>query len=281
MKPIAMNRRELAKHLLAIGFVGQLVVWPFPTQIVQAEPISGWPSAANTGAPTGVSLAPHSGDLIVDTPGAVISGLDIEGVVTVKAPGVTIQNCRITANHPWNWYVVLTAGDTIIQDCTINGGNINEGQNAINGGGKFLRNNIFNTENAIAPGSNTTIQDNYIHDLKAPGSPHYDGIQIDGGQSDISIHHNTIINPWTQTSAVMIDNWAGPIRNIDIHDNLLIGGGYTIYVDGHFNNQPISDVSITNNHIGAGHWGSVHFNRTSPVFTGNAADGLALAQKLN
>lgn len=203
---------------------------------------------------TGTDLARHDGNLTVSTAGAVIRGLDIRGTLTVKTPGVTIENCRITTGNSWDWYVILTAGDTVIQDCTINGGNVNAGQNGINGSGKFLRNNIFNTENGIAPGSNTLIQDNYIHDLMAPGSPHYDGIQIDGGQSDVSIQHNTIVNQWPQTSAVMINNWAGPISNIAIDGNLLVGGGYTIYVDGHFNSNPITGVSITNNHIGGGRW---------------------------
>jgi hypothetical protein len=279
-----MTRRELACRLAAIGLVGPLLARPNSSQflgVAAAEPIQAWPDSTNTGVPDGTTLTPHDGNLRITAPATTIRGLDIKGTVTVDAPGVTLEKCRVTATHSWDWYVILAAGDTVIQDCTVDGGNVNEGQNAINGGGRFLRNNIFNTENGIAPGSNTLIQDNYIHDLKAPGSPHYDGIQIDGGQSNVTIRHNTIINPWTQTSAVMIDNWAGPIFNVNVDDNVLVGGGYTIYVDGRFNNNPISSVSITNNHFGGARWGMTHFNRSSPVFAGNTGDGLAIARVLN
>ena len=99
---------------------------------------------------------------------------------------------------------------------------------------------------------NTLIQDNYIHDLKAnlAGSPHYDGIQIEGSVSNVVIRHNTVINDYGQTSAVMIDNYFGPISNITVDNNLLVGGGYTIYVDGQFTGGSVTGVSITNNHMG-------------------------------
>lgn len=279
-----MNRRGLMKHLATLGLFGPAFVRSdFATVLrpAAAGQTHQWPNAANTGVRAGTNLTRHDGNMTVNTDGAVIRELDIRGTLTIKTRGVTIENCRITTGNSWDWYAVLTAGDTIIQDCTINGGNVNAGQNGINGSGKFFRNNIFNTENGIAPGSNTLIQDNYIHDFMAPGAPHYDGIQIDGGQSNVSIRHNTIVNQWPQTSAVMINNWAGPISNIEIDENLLIGGGYTVYVDGHFNNNPISGVSITNNHLGGGRWGNTSFNKTSPIYTGNANDGVAMFRALD
>jgi hypothetical protein len=119
----------------------------------------------------------------------------------------------------------------------------------------------------------TLIQGNYIHDLKASGAPHYDGIQIDGGLTNITITHNTVINSNIQTSAVMIDNYYGSISNVQVDNNLLVGGGYTIYVDGQFGNKSVTDVSITNNHMGRGHFGITNFNKTSPTYKGNVNDG--------
>jgi hypothetical protein len=277
-----MTRRELIRHVAAIGFVGPQLVRPANAQVISEteKEHRAWPDAASTGVPPGMTLTPHYGNLTITSSDARVSGLDIHGTVTISAPGATLENCRVAAQNSWDWYVVLTGGDTVIQDCTINGGNVNAGQNAINGGGRFFRNDIFNTENGIAPGSNSLIEDNYIHDLNAPGAPHYDGIQIDGGQSNVSIRHNTAINPWTQTSAVMINNWAGPISNIEIDNNLLVGGGYTVYVDGRSGNRPISNVTISNNHMGRGHWGIVNFKNTSPVYKGNVDDGTVLAKAL-
>ena len=50
------------------------------------------PSAATTGVPAGTALTRYDGDLTITTPGTVITGLDIHGFVTVKAPDVTISN---------------------------------------------------------------------------------------------------------------------------------------------------------------------------------------------
>ena len=235
---------------------------------------SGWPSAANTGVPAGVTLTP-SGNLVVNTPGAVISGLDIRGTVYINAPNVTLVNCNITSSE---FYVVrISQGVTgaVVQNCTINGvGSGNDGSSGIAGQGTFIANNIYNVENGITlQGDNSVIRDNYIHDLKASGSPHYDGIQIDGGISDTTITHNTVINDHGQTAALMIDNYFGPISNIKVDNNILVGGGYTIYSDAQFSGGSIAGVSITNNHVGGGQWGDTNFNKSSPVYTGNVRDG--------
>ena len=72
---------------------------------------------------------------------------------------------------PARWY----------KNCEINGvGTGKRGRSGILGEGTFLNNNIYNVENGIAVTGPSTIQGNYIHDLHASGSPHYDGIQIDG-----------------------------------------------------------------------------------------------------
>lgn len=245
----------------------------------------GWPDSTNTGVAAGTVLTQHYGDLIITTPGAVISNLDIHGTVYINAPNVTLENCNITAAN----YVVVRVQNGVqgvtVQDCTINGsGTNNDGSAGIQGTGTFLRNNIFNVENGITvddSGKSTLIEGNYIHDLRASGSPHYDGIQIDGNISNVTISHNTIINSHDQTSAIMIDNYFGPISNIVVDNNLLVGGGYTVYADGQFSGGSITGVSFTNNHLGSGTWGYTSFNKNSPVYTGNVNDGAALTKLLN
>ncbi|WDR06243.1 M10 family metallopeptidase C-terminal domain-containing protein [Devosia rhodophyticola] len=245
--------------------------------------MAGWPDSTNTGVPDGVTLLP-SGSIIVTKPGTVISGLDIKGNVYIDADNVTLENCRITST---NFSVVqIKDGNSgvVVQNCEINGvGSGNEGSNGITGVGTFLNNDIYNVENGIAVGggSGTVIEGNYIHDLKASGSPHYDGIQIDGGQSDILIRNNTVINDHGQTAAVMIDNWFGPVSNVVLENNILVGGGYTIYSDGQFNGGSISGVQIINNHIGGGYWGDLNTNGNTPVYTGNVDDGESIVQTLN
>lgn len=232
-------------------------------------PISGFPDATSTGVPAGVILTP-SGGLVINTPGVVIEGLDIRGMVTINADNVTLKNCKITSG---GWAVVnITSGSTgvVIENCEINGLNA-EGVRGISGQGTFLRNNIHNTEDGIyVTGSNTLIQDNYIHDLQSDWSgPHYDGIAIDGGVSNIVIRHNTVINSHDQTSALMIDNYFGSVSNVIVDNNWLEGGGYTVYSDGNFKGGTISGVSFTDNYLVKGSYGYSLIRNNSPVWEGN------------
>ncbi len=231
---------------------------------------TGFPDATNTGVPAGTSLKPYVGDLVIDTPNAVISGLAIQGTVTVNAPGVIIENCSIVNTNPYSYYVVLTYGDTVVKDCTIDGNNTNS--NGINGGGTFLRNDISGVENGIDPDDNTLIQDNYIHDLQAPGSPHYDGIELGGwsNQTNITIRHNTVdMGNHGQTGAINLTNDFGSISNVTIDNNLLKGGSYTIYTDNSHGGGPLTGISITNNIIKSGQFGDFYFATTNPVHNGN------------
>jgi hypothetical protein len=234
--------------------------------------IEKWPDEKTTGVPTGVPLTP-SGDLVVTKAGTVISGLDIRGTVTINAPNVTLMNCKVTAAA---WSVVKIAPEvtgTVVKFCEINGvGSGNDGSSGINGQGTFIGNNIYNVENGINLTGSSVIQGNYIHELLASGAPHYDGIQIDGGISDVAINHNTIINPHGQVSAVMIDNYFGPISNIEVKDNKLIGGGFTVYSDGQFRDAAISGVAFVNNRLGKGYWGFHSFVKNVPVWRGNVND---------
>lgn len=256
-----------------------------------------WPSAVNTGVPVGISLTTVTeltplptgatinrfGDVVVGTPGVVLSGLDINGAVYINASNVTVLNSKVTAAGDYVIKVAPGVTGTIIQNTTIDGtASSREGSKGIAGSGTFIANNISSVEDGIflLGDHNTLIQGNYIHALKATGSPHYDGIQIEGNVSNVIIRHNTVINDYGQTSALMIDNYFGPISDITVDNNLLVGGGYTIYVDGQFKGGPISGVSITNNRMGKGFYGTTNFNKTSPVYTGNLDDGASIASNL-
>jgi hypothetical protein len=248
--------------------------------LATTNPNSGWPDATNTGVPAGVTLTP-SGDLVVTQAGAVISGLNITGSVIIKAPNVTIENCKITSGA---WFVVdIKQGvtGTVIQNCEINGVGSTSGSVGINGQGTFIGNNIYNVENGINLTGSSVIKDNYIHDLNASGSPHYDGIQIDGGVSNVTISDNTVIAPAGGVSAIMIDNYWGPISNISVSNNLLAGGGFTVYCADAFSGGSVTGVSFTNNHMKSGQYGYTSFYTTNPTYTGNVYDGATLLATLN
>jgi hypothetical protein len=76
-------------------------------------------------------------------------------------------------------------------------------------------------------GDHWNIHDNYIHDPVNLGQDHIDGMNLWGdGQTDFTIHHNTVLNSQPQTSCIANP---GTTSNILITDNLMAGGGYTIY----------------------------------------------------
>ena len=95
---------------------------------------------------------------------------------------------------------------------------------------------------------------------------------------------NSIINNAGQCDAIMIDNSIGSVSNITVTNNLLVGGDYAVYVDGHFTSAPITNINISNNHLGTGIYGYWDLNQGSlsnanyQVNTsGNVDDGATLA----
>ena len=256
---------------------------------------SGLPDASNTGVPLGVTLTPAAG-MTISAAGAVVSGLNITGMVTISASNVTLENCKISADAYASIVVEAGATGVNIENCEIYGGGINGTNNAgslgiyIQGGGVNVENcNIYGSANGISINSMqygpVLIKNNYIHDIIASGGAnHYNGIQYNGNTGGIGglldIEHNTIINNNTQTDAIMIDNYFGPVNGVTVNNNLLIGGGYTVYSYGGFNSSPVTNVSITNNHLGGGYYGDYYPGLVASVNTGNVDDGDALLQTL-
>lgn len=247
-----------------------VTTFPPPT-IPPTIPAAGYPDATNTGVPAGLLLR-LANDLTIDVPGTVIDGADISGTVSINASNVTIRRSRIRGTGFALIWIKAGLTGVRVEDSTLDGQGSSDGSMGIWGPATSLRNNITGVENGVAPDSGSVVQDNFIHNLQATGSPHYDGIQIDGGQSDIVIRHNTVLNQYDQTAAIMIDNWFGPINNISVDNNLLGGGGYTVYSDGQFSGGAISGVSFTNNRFRRGYWGYSSFVRNNPTQSGNIDD---------
>lgn len=243
---------------------------------------TGFPDATTAGVPAGVTLTP-SGGLIINTPGVVIQGLNITGSVVINAPNVTLLNCKITSND--FDVVLIKPGITgaVVQNCEID--NQGAGGQGIAGQGTFIANNIHDCADGIdVRGDNTIIQDNYIHSMRGTPDSHLDGIQADGGFSNLKIDHNSVINEQGQTSALMLDNFWGPIDKVAITNNLFVGGDYAVYINevaqGQNPGGPVTNVTFTNNHIGGGTFGNLNLRTElghTPVMSGNVEDGVAIS----
>lgn len=229
-------------------------------QVCPAYP--AFPDANCTGVPTGVTLTTYTGPTTITTAGTIIDSKNITSPLTISANNVTIKNSRITATPPDNKGVVTITGGytgTLIQDCEINGlGNGTNGHGIL-GRATIYRCDISNVENGLVPDNNTLAEDNYIHNLGGAqsvsgGVPHYDGVQMDGGESNVTLRHNTINNNYTQTSAVMMDNYFGALSNIIVTNNFLSGGGITLYHVGNFTSSTMTGTQVTGNYFGTTDW---------------------------
>ncbi|KQT91973.1 hypothetical protein ASG49_08245 [Marmoricola sp. Leaf446] len=225
-----------------------------------------------TGVPAGTTLEP-SGSIVVDTPGQVVRGLEVRGVVTIEASDVTVEDTRVIAD---GYFAITVADDVdgvVIRDSEIDGRGRSgsAGSAGIVGGSPLLeRLDIHGVENGVVPGSGTVLRQSWVHDLVAPGDPHYDGVQMDGGQTDVVVERSTIdLSDRGQTAAVMINNLSGPISRVRVRDNVLLGGGYTVYADGQFSSSPIEDVEITGNRLLRGTYGYAAITRARPTWVDN------------
>lgn len=221
--------------------------------------------------------------------GAVLQNLRINGNVNVTANDVMIKNCEIRTDGSGNWGISLrSVTNTTIQDCTIGGpdplGGDHTGRpkqslqfaakdiytDSVNT--QILRCNIFDTANGLNFIQYTLIQDCYIHHMGYdPVTDHVDSFIHDGGgPGGMQLIHNTFFNEHNQTAAIAIYNQQfGPPVDILVQDNLIAGGGYSLYAGG---DGPAAgrDMRFIGNHFSTQFYANGGF--FGPVTKYNAGD---------
>jgi hypothetical protein len=248
------------------------------TKGCMADPSAcGFPDGTNTGVPAGTVLK-QSGDITISTPGEVVTGLQVNGTVTITASNVTLKDSLIIpdSGDPAIAVSYDHVSGVVIENVEINGGKHSPSSVGVQGSGFTLEaDNIHGTADAVDVDSNDVVKDSWIHDLWVSGSDHTDGVQSAGG-SNVTISHNTIDATANSTnSAIIIGADLGPISNTLITNNLLDGGSYTIYAgsDGQYSSGVIT---ITNNRFADdADYGLTSFapDGGSIIFTGNVLDG--------
>ena len=267
--------------------------------VVVDPPLAGtvYANATNTGIQPGTNLKPApSNDYTITTPG-VYSGLTFTGAVTIDCSNVTLENCHVEMKSS-DWIGVYVAGglsNVVVQNCEVAGAGANSTQVGASGISVFgdsqvsiYNNNIHDVGNGFGvAGGQVVIENNYVHNFAAAPGTHINGMETNGGEgADFSLlmKDNSIINNAGQCDAIMIDNSIGSVSNITVTNNLLVGGDYTVYVDGHFTSAPITNINISNNHLGTGIYGYWDLNQGSlsnanyqVTTSGNVDDGATLA----
>lgn len=246
-------------------------------------PVASFPDATNTGTSGALTAVPGtltSGSgwswnasppfVNVTGNGANLSNLDINGGIysNTNVTNVTINNCKCR----WCWPQPGSDGWSI-RDCDVGYPTPVELSliwftDADNG--TVLRCNIHGGENGVyISGSNTLVQDNFIHDMWPSGSvggAHVDGVQVDN--ISCTIEHNTIIGPVTGGNSCI--TMTGTSTNVIINNNRLRSSNYLVYFCYHASNQ------LTNNRMaeaGSGYWVNTTPPGTgSPTISGNVND---------
>jgi hypothetical protein len=211
----------------------------------------GFPDATNTGVKPGTVLRKSGSVTLRDN--AVLENAEVDGTVEVEGSNVTIRNVRILENGD-GWGIGLRhTKNTLITDVEIYGGQprLEVGIKDVYGDAsntQILRTEITRTSSGIQTHEGL-IQDNYIHDMGYQSGDHINGTTSNGSTVPLTIRHNTVFNQLDQTDAVSLFEDFGTEANRVIDDNLLAGGGYTIYGGQNAGGPLSTNVKIRNNRI--------------------------------
>lgn len=232
------------------------------------------PGPTNTGVPAGTLLT-SSGSIKVETPGAVIENLDIDGEVTVLADNVTIRRVRIRSGdyYPVRYFDNDNRG-LLIEDSEIEG--TSEDVTAAVSFANYTarRLNVHGGADGFKADENVLIEDCWIHDLRNAPEQHNDGVQSTGGKG-VTLRHNSISG--ASNACVQTGDENAATEDLRVECNWLSGGGYTLNIRGTGATRP-RNTSIVNNvfsrDFGYGPW---TLDDPSPVVTGNTyEDGATL-----
>ncbi|WP_298462738.1 hypothetical protein, partial [uncultured Cellulomonas sp.] len=216
-----------------------------------------------TGVPAGKRLTVHDGDLTITTPGAVIDGLDIRGLVRVKASGVVIRN-SIVRGKPLTGSMGLITNDLGAYSFTLEDSELiaAEASPWVNGiiGHNFTvrRTEIANVIDSVhITGPNVRVESSWLHDNlfyasdpnQRGGPSHADSVQIQAG-TNLRFVGNRIDGAYS--SAFQTTQDRGPISDVVIEDNQINGGGCSINIAWGTRYAPIpgSALQVRNNTFG-------------------------------
>jgi hypothetical protein len=164
----------------------------------------------------------------------------VKGTITVTACNVTIRNVEVDSGEPFTgdstpdlfaiWLQQsATCGATVDHVTTLTDGYVTTSVRDARGGPVTVTNSkLIGAQLGILGMSSGTIRGNYVELGQRLRGDHNDAIQGDGA-SNLTIDHNTLLNPNDQTSALALYTEYGNNTNVTVSNNLMAGGGYTCY----------------------------------------------------
>lgn len=243
---------------------------PMPSSFQEAITTGGWPGPSNTGYPAGTQLRNTSGRTI-SADNTVIDGEKISGALTIAAKNVTIRNSWIISSFGTGEGVngtgviqIRPGATATIERCTLDGSNRTHTGIWFQGASMVARaNNIFGINDGIFAwdADNFTIENNYLHAFTVEAANgHVDGFQTEGGSHGV-IKHNTFDVTQGQTAAVSIWNSRRNSDDILVENNLMAGGGFTVYAEDYSPSEqnPAGGYTVTNIRFIDNKLSTVHF----------------------
>jgi hypothetical protein len=216
---------------------GSGTVTPPPSGTSRCPAYPAFPDANCTGVLPGIARTNHSGSLFTSSDNQVIQNLNINGgQIRIRHKNVVIKNVKIT--NPGGVAVSnidcsATCSFTL-EDSELDGTGNTGAQSAVDYSNYTLRrNNIHHFGEGPGGGSNTIIEDNYLHDFLnfVSTGAHQDGIQIEFGANNV-VRHNTIIADVDgMSSCIQVGNQEGNTNNL-VENNLMGGGSICLRLGG-------------------------------------------------
>ncbi len=249
----------------------------------------GYPDKTNTGVPVGVSLTRVDGAVTLSTPGMVYSNKEVHGNIVVTANNVTIRNVKLLVSGSSYGISVLpwdnSSTGLVVEDSEIDFKGFDDGKGIAFNNYTAKRVYFHNGADCFHFGDNIAIEDSYCTAYPDNASAsqitafcerpsHIDGMQSDGG-SNITLNHNTIFNQCGETSAILMSTNTSPISNVRITNNLMAGGGYTLYCNA---GSKVSSEAVIGNRFSklffpnGGYWGPTTGCEDANVYSGNIWD---------
>ena len=218
--------------------------------------------------PAGTPLQP-SGSLVIKQAGTVVKNLAVSGTIEVEANNVTVENTLVAVggggsgfmNGDGNSDIQIDSGVTgtqLIDDSLTNAADGTTVQDAVynDGGSSNTAEGLYvysqsdpnvttvdtcsSSGEKNIPGGGVTgswwgpgvIKDSYLTGNIYFACQHVDVIYEPAG-SLLDVEHDTLLNPHSQTSDILVDASTGGSADLVVNQSLLAGGGYSIYGDAH------------------------------------------------
>lgn len=164
---------------------------PSPTPSPTADPTKRsaprFPSAANTGVPTGTALTEYAGPCVVSVANTVITAKTINCSLIIEATGVVISRSRINGS---------IANDSVSSSFTIKDSEVHVGNQLGTGIGNLnytaLRVEVTGGNRSMNCDANCLIEDSYVHGQfrDDTGLAHESGIRM---SENVVLRHNSIL----------------------------------------------------------------------------------------